>query len=709
MSLHVCEILNSLYSQLPDDDNEGNQISGGKLLYETYCPISEERYQKCNSDHDKIKAGFIYLVFQLFGNVNSEGEHEDQKKYYVYYGFLWMSYKLQQSNKKSDQAIGLYDFLNKYIVNRDWYDVVEEYVQPKISMITKEADINLMSDIYYILKEICKFFSINNDSLDRFEDFSKYYDSVIKCGENILKTKNNNGDIDNIDQIYVDSYDTLKNVYKEYINYHNVKNTKYNLPLEVLDIEEIKKKFTHDLKTSDSQKPDSPAEPPPAQDGMSSQTSPEGVSNNSEGGTEGTKDNKGDTNDGSKDPGGGSSGSGSPGDGANGGSKEPEDQDVTDPSGASNGYFPSIWGMNFNFTSYMPNVSGIYQSSKDILTNATNQVSNTYHSAMTIVQETYDKTVDIAKNTYGSVVSTVKDTYTRSTNYISDSVNSITNQLSSFGTFQLNDYQSESNSLGGGVDTSDHSQQNPKQPENPPPSLPPSPSPSQTPPDPQPPSSPKPQSNQIQDTPQTPTKDSSPNPTSSKSLEPQTIPTPIQQTTTTDGNKASQTSSSGQGTLSSSSTDPSTQGNVSTTVTVVKMNEKPSIWCIGSNNKCDITGISIIVISISIILTIIYKYLSLGGTSKSKRKKSVKKVINSIGGKIPIQIIIKSYDRSKDLKPVINSGDRKKTGIAVNLVNGKIPLLNIYKLMQADPIPFINLFFLLIFFVYKRKRNYLEL
>ncbi|CAD2085914.1 CIR protein PIR protein, fragment [Plasmodium vinckei brucechwatti] len=86
------------------------------------------------------------------------------------------------------------------------------------------------------------------------------------------------------------------------------------------------------------------------------------------------------------------------------------------------------------------------------------------------------------------------------------------------------------------------------------------------------------------------------------------------------------------------------------------MNEKSSIWCIGPNDKCDITGISIIVISISIILTIIYKYLSLGCASKSKRKKSMKKVINSVG-------------RKKD------------------------PLLNIYKCMQADPVPFINLFF----------------
>ncbi|CAD2095069.1 CIR protein PIR protein [Plasmodium vinckei] len=108
--------------------------------------------------------------------------------------------------------------------------------------------------------------------------------------------------------------------------------------------------------------------------------------------------------------------------------------------------------------------------------------------------------------------------------------------------------------------------------------------------------------------------------------------------------------------------------------------------------------IAITVILIPIILGIVYKYMSSGWRKESKRKKSMKKVINSIGGKRPIQIIIKSYDRNKDLKPVINSVGRKKD-----------PLLNIYKLMQADPVPFINVFFLLIFFVYKRKENFLEL
>ncbi|CAD2096565.1 PIR protein CIR protein [Plasmodium vinckei petteri] len=430
-----------------------------------------------------------------------------------------------------------------------------------------------------------------------------------------------------------------------------------------------------------------------------------GGTNNLSGNTSGGSGiGTGDTSGGKSDQGGSPDGSGSPVSGTGGtngtpdsqggssnqggsddGSKALGNQVPTPPSGEPNRYLTNNWGTSFNLTGYMSSVSGIYESSKNILTNTANQVSNAYNSAMTIAQDTYNKTVDIAKNTYGSVVSTVKDTYTRSTDYISGAVNSITIQLNPFGSSQLGDNQPGSNSSGGGTDTSNQSQQNP-----PPPSLPPSSSPSVT-----PPSTPQPQ---TPPDPQTPS-----DPSSSKSLDPQTIPTHIsknsdRQSTSNAGKGVPQIPLSAQGTLPSSSTGPSTQGNGNTTGIVVKVKEISSIWCIGSNNKCGITGISIIVISIFAFLAIMYKYLSLGCTSKSKRKKSVKKVINSIGGKRPIQIIIKSYDRNKDLKPVINSVGRKKD-----------PLLNIYKLMQADPIPFINLFFLLIFFVYKRKYNFLEL
>ncbi|EUD72197.1 hypothetical protein YYG_02898 [Plasmodium vinckei petteri] len=114
--------------------------------------------------------------------------------------------------------------------------------------------------------------------------------------------------------------------------------------------------------------------------------------------------------------------------------------------------------------------------------------------------------------------------------------------------------------------------------------------------------------------------------------------------------------------------------------------------------KHKLTAVSVIGIAIPITLAIMYKYLSSGWRKEMKRKKNMKRVINSIGGKRTVQIIISSSSHKKQTKKSINSVYGKKS-----------PLLNIYKLMQADPIPFINLFFLLTFFVYKRKYDYLEL
>ncbi|CAD2096373.1 PIR protein CIR protein [Plasmodium vinckei brucechwatti] len=133
-------------------------------------------------------------------------------------------------------------------------------------------------------------------------------------------------------------------------------------------------------------------------------------------------------------------------------------------------------------------------------------------------------------------------------------------------------------------------------------------------------------------------------------------------------------------------------------VTKIKGNETTGIGGIYAFKKYKQIGISIIVILIPISLAIMYKYLSFGWRKELKKKKSMKKVMNSIGGKRSMQIIIKSVDTKKISNPVINPvrGERKSP-------------LNIYKLMQADPVPFINLFFLLIFFVYKRKLNYLGL
>ncbi|CAD2089778.1 PIR protein CIR protein [Plasmodium vinckei lentum] len=130
-----------------------------------------------------------------------------------------------------------------------------------------------------------------------------------------------------------------------------------------------------------------------------------------------------------------------------------------------------------------------------------------------------------------------------------------------------------------------------------------------------------------------------------------------------------------------------------------------------TSEQCSLTGISFTLVLIPIILSIVYKYLSSGWRKEMKRKKNMTKVINLFGANKTTKTVINSTDGKKQMQIIIKSPDMKKMGnMVINPVRGeKISLLNIYKLVHADPIPFINLFFLLIFFVYKRNHDTLEL
>ncbi|SCL88746.1 CIR protein [Plasmodium chabaudi chabaudi] len=182
---------------------------------------------------------------------------------------------------------------------------------------------------------------------------------------------------------------------------------------------------------------------------------------------------------------------------------------------------------------------------------------------------------------------------------------------------------------------------------------------------------------------------------------------------------------------------------------------------------------ALMAVSIPIVLIIMYKYLYYGCGKTSKKKKMVKKIINSQDGKRRKKKVISPIDGKSNLKTVINSiggentsntiispidvkmtlktiinpiddenttntiispnyeetnvktiidsdSGEKTTIVIINSYDEKnitihsikssppkITALNAYKHIFANPAPFISLFFLLIFFVYKRKYNFL--
>ncbi|VEV55622.1 PIR protein CIR protein [Plasmodium vinckei vinckei] len=426
-----------------------------------------------------------------------------------------------------------------------------------------------------------------------------------------------------------------------------------------------------------------PATPPsgsPSQNASELKSPQTGDSNNSKepkdsgngkGSTGGTKDNKGDPNDRSKDPADGSS----------------------DPaSNTSGGYFnlgPSIFKFLLNGTENLKKTSEFIKENQQKVKEVTEKISNVYNDAKDNLKNVYDK----------------------SNNYLNNFINDIIDQLNQTdpSSKQNGNNSGTGNPPGGGnlpihipppqpPSTTDPTNPPPLPPLNPPSTLPKDPLPT-TPTDP----SKGPSSNSLPTPLSNPTPNTSPDPPKGSSQQKQS---PSQSQPITLQNL--QSSPSNQKIFvqlgKSLSSDPNlkTKWNLPTTWNgsvdckyEIKFMNTTLVCC--TYEQCSLTGISVTFVLIPIILLIAYKYLSFGSSKKSE-KKNMKRVINFHDGKSKTKIIISSNDRRKHLKPVINSVGRKK-----------YPLLNIYKLMQADPIPFINLFFLLIFFVYKRKENFLEL
>ncbi|CAD2087669.1 PIR protein CIR protein [Plasmodium vinckei lentum] len=132
--------------------------------------------------------------------------------------------------------------------------------------------------------------------------------------------------------------------------------------------------------------------------------------------------------------------------------------------------------------------------------------------------------------------------------------------------------------------------------------------------------------------------------------------------------------------------------------------------------------IALTVVSIAIVLAVMYWYLYYGCGKPMKKKKMVNKIINLVDEKGRGKRVISPIDRKRAVKTNIDSDNEEKTTIVIinpydekNITiqrikppSLKITLLNTYKHICVNPSPFINLFFLLIFFVYKREYNSLQ-
>ncbi|CAD2089745.1 PIR protein CIR protein [Plasmodium vinckei lentum] len=368
--------------------------------------------------------------------------------------------------------------------------------------------------------------------------------------------------------------------------------------------------------------------------------------------------------------GGASGGNGNSGGGVNGGGSTQGDQgnpnggstDQGNKSGGSSDPASSTSGGSFDFGA----------SFLEFLFNGTDK----FNQASKFVKENHQKFKDAKdkiSDAYNNTVDNLKIVYNASSDYFNSVVSNITNQLNKV------DAPSKTGSSGNdSPQNSDPFQKN-RNPQPLPPSTPPK----------------DPSSNQLSTAPIDPTSQKQPSPQSQPIIQkPAQVPAQVNQLNSQKIGQLIKSLSSDLILKKPWNIFPTTWNGSGDCKPEIKFMNATLVCC--TSEQCSLTGITVTLVLIPIILLIAYKYLSLGSSKKSE-KKNMKRVINFHDGNRKTKIIISSYDNKKDLKPVINSVGGKKG-----------PLLNIYKLIRADPMPFINLFFLLIFFVYKRKRNTIE-
>ncbi|SCL83522.1 Plasmodium variant antigen protein Cir/Yir/Bir, putative, partial [Plasmodium chabaudi chabaudi] len=329
-----------------------------------------------------------------------------------------------------------------------------------------------------------------------------------------------------------------------------------------------------------------------------------------------------------------------------------------------------------------------------------------FNKASKFVDENQQKlkdSMDKINSAYNEVKDSLKNFYDQSKNHFSDFINNITDEFK-----QVNIPSKPGNLDNKPPQNSDKPQQSGDSPQPPPKDKSEDP-PSQLPtsPPPTPPSTPQ----------SGPPKDPQPNGPQPKQPVSQSQPT-THQTTQDDPSNQKKTDKTNLQLVKSPSPDLNLKKtwNIFPTTWNGSKDCKPEITFMNTtlvcctSKQCSITGIPIILVLIPIILLIVCKYLSSEWRKEMTRKKNMTKVINVVGVNKTTKMVINSSDGKKQIQIIIkSSGQKKQTKKSINSVNRKkSPSLNIYQLMQADPVPFINLIFLLIFFVYKRKRDFIE-
>ncbi|SCL89641.1 CIR protein [Plasmodium chabaudi adami] len=240
MDTHACQMISEINRHFPDAEDDSKELINLNPAYLPYCPLNESGEYECNSNIDRISAGGVLLLNMLFNTDDEILESENQNASFAQYIILWLNYKLQQL--PTSELIDLSQFYDDYIKDSDWYESYKNEIDAQKDLMNANA--TMLSDLYYIFKEMCNKFSNN----DNFEDFTSYFNSdnnFVKKYENLL-TQSSTG---TMCTSYYKLLNDFKNTYEYFKDEHKGKNL--NLP-EISCLEDIKETSKPNLEISDS-------------------------------------------------------------------------------------------------------------------------------------------------------------------------------------------------------------------------------------------------------------------------------------------------------------------------------------------------------------------------------------------------------------------------------------------------------------------------
>ncbi|VEV56670.1 PIR protein CIR protein [Plasmodium vinckei vinckei] len=668
-TLKMCKLLLKGDSYFNDENVDTEEIKKNAKL-KGYCSSNG-----CKTNEDGINAVFKYIYMEFKESIPRVTQHNHYDEYLL----MWISDKLLKIHKKGKgKKIGkgrmddftlkraYEEYLKKHKKGLDYWNLLN------MKQGLKEANLWYMSEFYKLFNNICKTIVDYKDNGAKSKQLSKYSKNCLTQYRTLYK---------NISkcQSYLDLLNKLKGIYDDFRS-RAIKRTdsKNDLKTKLIiitpedgeEMEAVRRFISYDFSNSKCKLPQkkkkkaSPPEPQPppqsAQDGGSSKTSQTGGSNsqNVPKTSENSKENTGGGND---NEGGQSDGNGNPGDG----SSDP----ASSTPGGSFDLGSSILKFILNGTDKLNKTSQFIQQNQKMFKDAKDKISSAYNDT----------------------VENLKNVYNVSSSHFNNIINNITSHLNQVGTPPKS--SGKQSGPGSPIDGGNKLNQSPsnsqQNPPSPPPQQPPPPTPPQlpSPPIPTPITLPDP----LKGSPQQKQPSSQ---SQTITQHPPQVPVKVNQPNHKTVVQFVKSLSSDLILKKPWNIFPTTWNGSGDCKPEIKFMNATLVCC--TSEQCSLTGITVTLVLIPIILLIAYKYLSFGSSKKSE-KKNMKKVINFHDGKRKTKIIISSNDRSKDLKPVINSIGGKKDS-----------LINIYNIIQADPMPFINLFFLLIFFVYKRKRDTIE-